>query len=284
MVPKMTQSDNPLRKYFRQPAIHLKLPSNGKFYPPGTLDVPPNGEIPIFPMTAVDEITSRTPDALFNGSAVVDIFKSCVPNIRDPWQVPAADLNALLTAVRLASYGHEMDVSSSCPKCNHDNNVTVDLRDVLDSVRTPDYDKPLELGDLIIYCRPMSYQQINDANRVQYEDQKIMQMVNDSELSEEEKLEKLGDAFRRITKLTVRSISVSIAAIKTEDAMVNDIEQIEDFLLNCPKNLFDAIRDKVIALREATDLKPISITCQGCSNQYSQQFTLDMSNFFGTAS
>jgi hypothetical protein len=66
--------------------------------------------------------------------------------------------------------------------------------------------------------------------------------------------------------------------------MVNDIEQIEDFLLNCPKNLFDAIRDKVIALREATDLKPISITCQGCSNQYSQQFTLDMSNFFGTAS
>ena len=110
----MTESTNPLRKYFRQPSIHLRLPSGGKFYPPGTLDLPPNGEIPILPMTAVDEITTRTPDALFNGSAVVDIMHSCVPNIGDPWSIPAVDFNALLAAVRLASYGHEMEVSTTC--------------------------------------------------------------------------------------------------------------------------------------------------------------------------
>jgi hypothetical protein len=81
----MTQFSNPLRKYFRQPAIHLRLPSGGKFYPDGVVDLPPNGEIPIYPMTAVDEIITRTPDALFNGSAVPDILKSCVPNIKDPW-------------------------------------------------------------------------------------------------------------------------------------------------------------------------------------------------------
>ena len=102
----MTQTDNPLRKYFRQPAIHLRLPSGGKFYPPGAIDLPPNGEVPILPMTAVDEITSRTPDALFNGSAVIDIMRSCVPNIHDPWIIPAVDFNALLAAVRLASYAN----------------------------------------------------------------------------------------------------------------------------------------------------------------------------------
>ena len=54
-------SNNPLSQYFRQPAIYIKLPSQGSYYPPGALEMPENGEIPVFPMTAIDEITYRTP-------------------------------------------------------------------------------------------------------------------------------------------------------------------------------------------------------------------------------
>ena len=132
----MTQTDNPLRKYFRQAVIHLRLPSGGRFYPPGIVDLPPNGEIPILPMTAVDEVTSRTPDALFNGSAVVNVLTSCVPNIKDAWAIPAVDFNALLAAVRIASYGHEMEISSTCPKCQATHPYTIDLRWVLDKLQT----------------------------------------------------------------------------------------------------------------------------------------------------
>ena len=95
-------TSNPLQKYFRQPAIYVVLPSEGRHYPPGTLDMPTNGEIPIYPMTAMDEIISRTPDALFNGSAVAQLFKSCVPNIKDPWAVPQIDIDMLFTAIRIA--------------------------------------------------------------------------------------------------------------------------------------------------------------------------------------
>lgn len=280
----MTQSLNPLRKYFRQPSIHLRLPSNGKFYPPGTIDLPANGEVPVYPMTAVDEIVTRTPDALFNGSSVVEIIASCVPAIKDAWQVPAVDLNALLTAVRLASYGHEMDIASKCPACNEIDDFTVDLRAVLDNIRMPDYDQPLALGDLTVYFVPMTYQQINEVSRIQYEDQKIAQMVNNLDLSEEEKMSKLGEAFKRITQLTIRSIAASVNAIKSDDVMVTDSQQIEEFLLNVDKNTFEIIKQKVIGLREATDLKPIAIKCGSCSHEYQQSFTLDMSNFFETAS
>jgi len=69
--------NNPLKAYFRRPAIYLKLPSEGKYYPQGSVDIPVNGEVAVYPMTAVDEITTKTPDALFNGSAVVEIIKSC---------------------------------------------------------------------------------------------------------------------------------------------------------------------------------------------------------------
>jgi hypothetical protein len=281
----MTQtSTNPLSKYFRQPAIHLRLPSGGKFYPTGAVNLPPNGEIPIFPMTAVDEITNRTPDALFNGSSTMGIIGSCVPNITDPWSIPSIDLSALLCSVRLASYGHEMGITSACPKCGHTHDVTIDLREVLDAIQMPDYNKGLTIGDLNFFFTPLSYRQLNDISRVQYEDSKLMQTLQNSALSEEERLAKLGEAFRRVTALTVRSIAASISAIKTQDSMVTDQTQIEELLMNAPKNLFESVKDAVINLREQTELKPVSMTCEACTNQYQQEFTLDMSNFFETAS
>jgi hypothetical protein len=284
MVVKMTETNNPLRKYFRQPAVHLRLPSGGKFYPTGTIDLPPNGEIPILPMTAVDEITSRTPDALFNGSAVAAIIGSCVPAIKDPWSVTAVDLSALLTAVRLASYGHEMEITTVCPKCGESHEFNVDLRVVLDNIKMPHYETPLISGDLTIFFAPLTYRQINDISRVQYEDSKLMQSLSDADISEEEKISRLGEAFKRVTMLTIRSISTSIAAIKSQDAMVTEKRDLEEFLINAPKAVFDSIRDHVAELRTATELKALDMTCQSCSNQYKQEFTLDMSNFFVVAS
>ena len=280
----MTQTDNPLRKYFRQPVIHLRLPSGGKFYPPGSIELPPNGEIPILPMTAVDEITSRTPDALFNGSAVVNVISSCVPNIKDCWTIPAVDFNALLAAVRIASYGHEMEIGSTCPACGQIHEYTIDVRQALDQLRMPDYDTPAQLGDLSVYFTPMTYRQLNEVSQVQFEDQKLMQVINSSGTTEEEKMVKLGEAFKRITYLTIRSIAQSIGAIKSANLMVTDYEQIEEFLINAPKDVFNKIRDHAVKLREATDLNPVDITCDNCQNQYKQEFTLDMSNFFETAS
>jgi len=280
----MTQTDNPLRKYFRQPVIHLRLPSGGKFYPPGSIDLPPNGEVPVLPMTAVDEITSRTPDALFNGSAVVNVISSCVPNIKDCWTIPAVDFNALLAAVRIASYGHEMEIGSTCPACGQIHEYTIDVRQALDQLRMPDYDTPAQLGDLSVYFTPMTYRQLNEVSQVQFGDQKLMQVINSSETTEEEKMVKLGEAFKRITYLTIRSIAQSIGAVKSANLMVTDYEQIEEFLINAPKDVFNKIRDHAVKLREATDLNPVDITCDNCQNQYKQEFTLDMSNFFETAS
>jgi hypothetical protein len=130
----------------------------------------------------------------------------------------------------------------------------------------------------------MTYQQMNDVSRVQYEDQKLMQVMNSSETTEEEKMQKLGDAFKRITFLTIHSIAQSIGAIKTSSAMVTDTQQIEEFLVNAPKDVFNRIKEHAIRLREATDLPPIDVSCDGCQNEYKQEFTLDMSNFFETAS
>jgi hypothetical protein len=280
----MPNLDNPLRRHFRQPVIHLRLPSGGRFYPPGALNMPPSGELPVLPMTAVDEIVTRTPDALFNGSAIPDIISSCIPAIRDPWSVPSVDLNSILVAMRLASYGHKMDVSSTCPNCKNNNEFDLDLRIIMDSLKTPDYDTPLVLGDLTITFVPLSYRQINQNSQMQFEDQKLMQALNSTDMDTEQRLAMLSESFKKITALTVRAIAVSISSIQTPDALVTEPEFILEFLNNCEKDIFQQIRDHAIALRQAGEIKPLDITCGECSHKYTQDFSLDMSNFFETNS
>ena len=280
----MPNLDNPLRRHFRQPVIHLRLPSGGRFYPPGALNMPPSGELPVLPMTAVDEIVTRTPDALFNGSAIPDIVSSCIPAIRDPWSIPSVDLNTILVAMRLASYGHKMDVTSTCPNCKNNNEFDLDLRLIMDSLKTPDYDTPLVLGDLTISFVPLSYRQINQNSQMQFEDQKLMQALNSTDMDTEQRLTMLSESFKKITALTIRAIAVSISSIQTPDALVTEPEFILEFLNNCEKDLFQQIRDHAIALRQAGEIKPLDITCSECSTKYTQDFSLDMSNFFETNS
>ena len=277
-------SNNPLRQYFRQPAIYLRLPSGGQFYPNGTLDMPANQEIPILPMTAIDEITYRTPDALFNGSAVVNVIHSCCPNIKDAWAVPAMDVDSLLVAIRIASYGHTMEFETTCPHCNNTAEHGLDLRSVLDKMRAPNYQETIQQGNLEIYFRPMTYKNMNDNNMLQFEEQKILQMLPESDVPDEQKMELLSAALKKITNVTVHALAQSIAAVKTPEAFVNEAEFIEDFLMNCDRSLFNRIREHVIKIKEQAELQPFELECDNCHQKYMQQVTLDMTSFFGGAS
>jgi len=275
--------NNPLQKYFRQPAIYVKLPSDGKFYPPGTLDMPVNGEIPVYPMTAMDEIVNRTPDALFNGSAVAEIFKSCIPNIKDPWAIPQTDVDLLLTAVRIASYGHEMEMTVTCPHCNEAQDYALDLRNVIDQYRAPDYAKSAKIGDLEIFFKPMTYHDLNETAKAQFEQQKIMQMAqSDENIPEADKMSALGQALANVTKLTMGAIGDSISLIRINGETVDNPEHIKEFMNNCDSKVFNRIRDHLSDLRTGTEIKPLTIKCSNeeCGKEYSQPFTLDMSNFF----
>ncbi len=280
----MLQNHNPLSQFFRQPAIYLRLPSQGQGWADGALDLPANGEIPILPMTAMDEITYRTPDALFNGEAVVTVIQSCAPNIRDAWAIPITDLDSILVAIRIASYGHDMEIGTQCPKCKEESNFGLDLRTVIDKLTAPDYTQSLSMGDLEIHFRPLNYRETTQSNLVQFEQQKTMQILNDADASEASKVEQLNVMMKKIVEVTMAAIAQSIGTIRTPSATIHEQEYILDFLKNCDRTMFNRIRDYVISLRQQAELKPLKLSCSACSEKYEQAFTLDMANFFGSAS
>lgn len=274
---------NPLRQYFRQPAIYVSLPSKGQFYPAGVLSETANGEYPVLPMTTMDEITYRTPDALFNGSAVATVIQSCVPNIQDAWHVPNIDLDTLLIAIRIASYGHDLDVGSKCPSCSNETDYSIDLRRVLETITVSDYNQPMKVGDLDVRFRPLDYKQANTNNMAQFEQQKNMQVMEQAQ-DDQQRSTLLSQLLRKLNDVTTAAVADSVDSISTPDTVVSDKPQIRDWLQNCDRKIFNQVRDHVVKLRADSEPKPVRLKCVNCSHEYEQPFTLDMSNFFGDAS
>ena len=278
----MTENNNqnPLAKHFRQPSIYIKLPSNGAFYDDSVVNLPHNGELPVYPMTALDEISYRTADALFNGAAVANVIKSCIPAFKDPWQISTADLDTVLIAIRIASYGHDMEFLSKCPKCEEENEFGLDLRQVMDGIRFADYSEPVRLGDMEIHFKPLTYKEQNENNTAQFEDQKMMESLPSTDMPEEEKLTLLQKAFENISFLTLTAIADSISMIKTGDEVVVDQKFIEEYIQNCDSISFEKIRKKIQDIKEDSEIKPMQITCNDCKHEYETPFTMNVANFF----
>ena len=280
----MTQTSNPLRQFFRQPAIYIKLPSNGTYWAPNTLEMPESGELPVYPMTALDEITYRTPDALYNGEAVVSVIQSCVPNIKDAWAMPGVDIDTLLISIRIASYGHEMEVDTICPNCTESQEINLDLRKVMERLKAGDFSKPVIHQELEIHFKPLTYRQITKNNIKQFEEQKTINIIPDSTLSDEEKIVQLNKAIKNLTELTIQTMANCINMVRTQGVLVTEYDYILEWLQNCDSVLFAKIRDHIASLREQTDMRPLELNCPACQHKYLQPVSLDQSNFFGDAS
>lgn len=275
----MTSINNPLRQYFRRPALYLRLPSDGKLYRPGVINMPANGELPVYPMTAIDEITSRTPDALFNGAAMTQLIKSCVPEIVDPWAINSVDFDAILIAIKAASGGNDMEIESQCDSCNEIASYNVNLTGILAQLKSGDYDKELQVNELSIKYRPLNYKEMNDAGLAQFEIQKTFVNLESIEDEEQRKLQ-TQKALSSVTDLTMKVLTNTIEYIKTPETVVENKEFILDFLKNCDKNVYTSIRDYNAKLKENTEIKPLKIKCIHCNHEYNQPFTLNTADFF----
>jgi hypothetical protein len=273
-------SNNPLKQFFRRPALYLKLPSGGTGYTPDIVQVPENGELPVYPMTAIDEITSKTPDALFNGMAVVDIIKSCVPAIKDPWKITSVDLDSILVAIRAATNGNDMDIESICPECGEDSKYGLNLSTILAGFKPGDYSSTLKVGTLAIKFRPLTFFETNNSQTVQFEIQRIIGQLNDIE-DEDKRLKASSEGLVKINEASMNLIATSIESISNgDDITVTERSFIVDYLKNCDRKTYDKIREHSMKLRETTETKPLHFTCINCKHEYDQPFTLNISDFF----
>ena len=283
----MTENSNPLNKYFRQPSIYVALPSGGS-YPPHVVQQSQSGEIGIQPMTAKDEIRFKTPDALMNGQGVVDVIQSCVPQIKDAWQIKSYDLDTLLIAIRIATYGETMDFTFTVPGANEQVTHSQNLPAILDQIRNTVIESEITLEDgLKISIRPLTYKDMTTASQQTFQQQKMYSAVQDSELPDDDKAKRFNESFKALTELNTTILLKNISGITMQDGTaVNDPAQIKEFMENANAKLIKEIETKMIALRSQGAVKPLKLKAteeqiKKCAPAtYEVPITFDTANFF----
>jgi hypothetical protein len=281
------ESKNPLSSFMRQPKIYIRLPSNGEYWPAGSLKKSETGEYPIYSMTAHDELLLKIPDALMNGQAVADMIQNCMPNVLDGWSVPAIDLDVILIAIRIATYGEKLSTTLTLGETELE--YKVDLRHVLDGLMNQiTWDPYVSINeDLTILVKPVDYRQVTKMALQNFETQKLIQIANDEKLSEDEKMSVFKESFSKLSKITIGLVADSVFKIDSNQGSTDDPKFIQEFIYNIDKDIFNKIQNHLEKLRDQNAIKPVIIPvtdelrAQGFTGETVEvPLTFDASSFF----
>jgi hypothetical protein len=236
-------------------------------------------------MTSADEITLKTPDALMNGSGIVSVIQSCCPSVIDGWKMPSVDVDALLIAIRIASYGNTMTISTACPHCKEEHDHDINLGDINSQIKCPNYDTPVEYDGLKIKLQPQQYFGVTRNNIVQFEERRITDTLSDSNIAEEIKDVRIKESMRKLLDLNNDMLVDSTEYIETEDGVrVKDPEFLKEFYRNAESRVTRDLQGRLAEIAKEAEMPAITLACTSCTQSYNVPLEFDYSRFFDLGS
>jgi len=273
---------NPLKQYFRKPGIWIKLPSQGNFYKDKPAGLNEMGEIPIYPLTAKDELMLKNADALLNGSAITQMINSCAPTIVDPMLMPAIDLDAILVAIKRCTYGETQDVTCTCPKCETANEVSINLNQIISSIKTVEKLEPVDFDSGIkVYIKPVTVNNLLSLNWVQFEQVRNIQIAEQNNIDETSKVNLMQRSFQVLTEKNIEIVSSCIDTVLLPDGVaVTDQQDIKDWINDLSKPDFARIEDSIMVTSNMGISKEFSVSCKNCTTAFDSSLDLNPTTFF----
>ena len=284
----VSNTKNPLTAFMRRPKVFLRLPSQGRYWPEGSIELNDTNEYPVFAMTVKDELMLKTPDALLNGYATVSVIQSCIPAIKDAWQIPSIDLDAILIAIRIASYGEKVEMDIDIPGTEEKEPFEIDLRPILDSiVDTIMWDPVVKVNDdITVHITPVNYKNLTQANIMSFEGERILRQMLEPGITEELKIQFMNQAAEKLAESNVIQVVNGIERIDTSEGSTDDKDFIVEFLNNSDPTVFKAVSRRFKELNakntysEITVQTPPQYVAQGAPTTITTRFELDYSSFF----
>ena len=270
-----TNNVNPLlMSKARIPGETFALPSGGLFYNNGELgqDIR-DGEVHVYPMTAYDEILIKTPDLLFNGKAVEEIFSRCIPGVIKPMELIAKDVDFLLIALRLVSFGPQVNVlhKHDCEK-PHEHKYEVSIQDFIHRVKRIDaniigqeYTTKMSNG-MVVGLSPMRYGTVVAM---------MTDVDNERPLSPEEMHKRnSGHMASLISSVTVPGVEGQPNQVVVEPSFIE--EWVKSLTILDMKALQDALDNQ----RDWGADTHFDVVCKDCDTKVSVNVPLNPIHFF----
>jgi len=276
------QKNNPLKQYFRQIKMYIRIPSGTSYYTPDIISFNENGEVGILPMSGQDELILKNPDALLNGEALIEVLSSCVPMLKKPRALLTNDIDALITAVRYATYNDSLETEIVCPKCKHDNIFKLDLQYALDNMNELESEYVINLDSGVsVFVKPYSFPELIKTLHSQFEQGKLVRALDNDSMADERKSAILSDAFK---KLSVAKFELMAAAIikvvdETNNVNVKEFAFIEEFIKNIDKKSADKISDLINEINQVGIKRTFIAKCEKCNHEWENDIDFNPVNF-----
>ena len=278
--------ENPLLAKIRMPGQTFRLPSKGIFYKNEELDVGiKNGEVEVFPMTTIDEIHLKTPDMIFQGTAITKVFERCIPSIKKPLKLLSQDVDYLLGCLRQVSYGDILPIKQSCECTEHKevNEYRVPLNKIL-------INNTIELNEKNI-DNEYTYALINEKNNnvqinIQFKPilfEKLVEMYqfraeSDMEFDNIDPKDKV--AVEKMDKAIEEFITMTLASVIESIDGIDDVEQIREWCEKLPVALKDKLSDKLESQTDWGTKFEYTVKCFDCDKDLDVTASMNPVGFF----
>ena len=275
---------NPLAKYFRVPGIHIRLPTNGAFMPPGSVEFTAKGDLPVYPMRAADELLLKSPDALMSGYAIEKLIESCIPAIKYPRLISSPDLDVILLAIRAATYGETITLSPACPSCGAQNETHRSLAYLINNMTMIEPENVVRLtDDVLVYLKPYSMVSATTLGVASFEETRQVQAVENA--SSEKRTAQVNKSMQRLSELAT-AVLADYCHFSSMSRM--ELSLIGSCFWNFSEHISKGWNDKIQSKLEEINKKGIDksydITCAACSHEWKTQIEFNPSTFFASGS
>jgi len=273
-----TANANPLKQFYRSPKLYVKLPSGAKFNI--VEDDAPTGELPVFPMTTKDELYMRNPDALLNGDAVIKIIQSCVPNVKDTRKLPVCDIDILMIAIRMATYGEVMETRIKSPHSGQEEMYEINLNTILENVETMPTENAITLSNgVTVYVRPLSYDSQTKLNLVAYDQTKVLQNLN--QVQDNPDVSQFKNMFVKLAETNMNLLAECVVRVVTPDGeSVENRSHIKDFVDNLDAVNSKKIDNEIDRLNKFSTVTNQTLECKQTGKEFTTDVKLDPADFF----
>src|SRR6056300_1737814 len=148
-----------LKDFYRNKEIYIKLPTEGKWYT-SNINLNNENEIGVMPMSFKDEMLLSIPDSVYNGESLFEILQSILPDMENPYEILMPDVDVVILASKINSNDGEMEVEAACTHCNHTEQYTVKIVNIINQIKVIN---PIELelnNGLVVSFRPNSLRSV----------------------------------------------------------------------------------------------------------------------------
>jgi hypothetical protein len=298
-APTPIDQENPLKGLFRKPKLNIGLPSRGKWYPAGTLELNSEGKVSIYALTATDDIKLKTGDPTLTGKSIYDVIQSCCPAIKDASIIPHIDMETLLLAIKVASYGETLEFVVSVPNTRLTRTIKMNSNDLFAQMNNIEWDDVLEVKDnektSIAKIRPVSMAEVFTATRALMAQNKMLtSAIGGTEIVDEEVFSSATAIIANssidmvcdsIIELVIQRASDDSIICKLDSSLPDDKQRIKHILKSCDVEYYNVFKDHIESQKEKYVFKSgiMQSTEQekmaGAPEEWEATFTLIGSNF-----